>query len=180
MRVHRLLVVVAALLGAAACDIDDDGAVNVPDEPVSIVDLTELIDIDPGDVLLLRDDGAGGIEWIERRSGRIATLPDIGRFFDEPATAEDVEELAAIDVVGADGAPPNGASLATPCSTASATQRGPIPMPTSSWWERSTRPIARLGSCGPVVAPTMARWAVSSSPTSTTTARSDSPSAAAS
>ncbi len=106
--VHRLLFAVAATLAASACAADDDGAVDVPDEPVAILSLTEFPDIDPGDVISLRDDGAGGVEWIERRSGRIVQLPDIARFFDGAATADDVEELATIDVIGADGAPPDG------------------------------------------------------------------------
>lgn len=105
---HRLLVAVAATLAAGACAADDDSAVDLPDEPVTILDLTEFADIDPGDVLSLRDDGAGGVEWIERRSGRIVRLPDIGRFFGEPATADDVDEVETIDVIGADGSAPDG------------------------------------------------------------------------
>ncbi|MEM9514595.1 MAG: hypothetical protein AAGA42_07015 [Actinomycetota bacterium] len=108
MYAHRLLAAVAALLVAAACASDDDDAAAPPDEPVIILDLTEFAEIDPGDVISLRNDGAGGVEWIERRSGRIVTLPDIARFLDDAATAGDVEELATIGVIDTDGAVPDG------------------------------------------------------------------------
>ncbi|MEM8619437.1 MAG: hypothetical protein AAGF73_06915 [Actinomycetota bacterium] len=111
MDAHRRLLAVAAVAGVvatlAACASDDDEGGEL-DEPATILDLTEFVDIDPGDVLSLRDDGAGGVEWIERRSGRVVTLPDIARFFDEPASADDVETIATIDVIGADGEPPVG------------------------------------------------------------------------
>lgn len=92
-------IAVAAVAGCAddGNDASDpiDGLHGALDEPTVLLALPA--DTRPGDVISLRADADGGVEWIERRAGRIVRLAaqSITR---PPADPDDVEVVATVDV----------------------------------------------------------------------------------
>mgnify|MGYP001821402367 CR=1 FL=1 len=74
----------ATVLAGCSDDARSDDARFADTRP--ILDLTKVDDVAAGDVIALRDDGTGGVEWIERQTGRIVRLADIARFADSGAS----------------------------------------------------------------------------------------------
>ena len=94
----------ATVLAGCSDDARSDDARFADTRP--ILDLTTVDDVAAGDVIALRDDGTGGVEWIERQTGRIVRLADIARFADQPASSDDLEHVATVDVTGPNGEAP--------------------------------------------------------------------------